>query len=117
MTKLATGTSIRAIGHDIAKNSFSVHGFDGGGNTVLEKAMKRGQVLAFSNPSQNSSEHPWPTKPHFRRRIPKRQTIRSLRHGFRVAGAVADCVDDDFAIGRLIKNQKGIRAGCHAPQP
>jgi transposase len=47
MTKSATGTSIRTIGLDIAKNSFSVHGFDGGGNTVLEKAMKRGQVLAW----------------------------------------------------------------------
>jgi transposase len=47
MTKSATETAIHTIGLDIAKNSFSVHGFDAQGNTVLTKDMKRGQVLAW----------------------------------------------------------------------
>ena len=47
MTKSATETAIHTIGLDIAKNSFSVHGFDAEGHTVLVKELKRGQVLAF----------------------------------------------------------------------
>ncbi len=47
MTKSATETAIHTIGLDIAKNSFSVHGFDVAGHTVLTKDLKRGQVLAF----------------------------------------------------------------------
>jgi transposase len=47
MLKPATKTAIHTIGLDIAKNSFSVHGFDAGGNTVLTKDLKRGQVLGF----------------------------------------------------------------------
>ena len=39
--------TIATIGLDIAKNSFSVHGFDAGGNTALIKDLKRGQVMAF----------------------------------------------------------------------
>ena len=44
MDKIIT---IATVGLDIAKNSFSVHGFDTGGHTVLEKTLKRGQVVAF----------------------------------------------------------------------
>ncbi len=47
MTKSATETTIHTIGLDIAKNSFSAHGFDAEGSTVLTKDLKRGQVLAF----------------------------------------------------------------------
>jgi transposase len=47
MTKSATGTTINTIGLDIAKNSFSVHGFDVEGHTVLTKDLKRGQMLAW----------------------------------------------------------------------
>ena len=32
---------IATVGLDIAKNSFSVHGFDTGGHTVLEKGSGR----------------------------------------------------------------------------
>lgn len=47
MTKSATETTIHTIGLDIAKNSFSVHGFDADGYTVLTKDLKRGQMLAW----------------------------------------------------------------------
>lgn len=47
MTKSGTEAIIHTIGLDIAKNSFSVHGFDAAGNTVLTKELKRGQVLAW----------------------------------------------------------------------
>ena len=47
MKNSATEATIRTIGLDIAKNSFSLHGFDAGGHTVLVKDLKRGQVLAF----------------------------------------------------------------------
>lgn len=47
MTKSATGTRLHTIGLDIAKNSFSVHGFDRDGNTATTKDLKRGQVLAW----------------------------------------------------------------------
>jgi hypothetical protein len=47
MTKSATETAIHTIGLDIAKTSFSVHGFDAEGNTIITKDLKRGQVLAF----------------------------------------------------------------------
>jgi transposase len=47
MMKTATGTTMHTIGLDIAKNSFSVHGFDAEGKTVLTKELKRGQVLAW----------------------------------------------------------------------
>ena len=47
MMKSATETAIGTIGFDIAKNSFALHGFDAGGNTVLVKELKRGQVLGF----------------------------------------------------------------------
>ena len=47
MTKSATETSIDTIGLDVAKNSFSAHGFDEAGSTVLTKDLKRGQVLSF----------------------------------------------------------------------
>ena len=42
MTKSATETAIHTISLDIAKNSFSVHGFDAEGVTVLTKDLKRG---------------------------------------------------------------------------
>jgi transposase len=42
-----TITTIRTIGLDIAKNSFSIHGYDEAGVSVLAKDLKRGQVLAF----------------------------------------------------------------------
>lgn len=38
---------ITTIGLDIAKNSFSVHGFDGSGVTVLTKELKRAQIAGF----------------------------------------------------------------------
>ena len=47
MNKSATEVAIHTIGLDIAKNSFSVHGFDCEGRTVLTRDLKRGQVLAF----------------------------------------------------------------------
>lgn len=47
MTKSATEITIQTIGLDIAKTSFSVHGFDAEGRTVLTKDLKRGQVLAW----------------------------------------------------------------------
>ncbi len=47
MRKFATETAIHTIGLDIAKTSFSVHGFDAEGITVLTRELKRGQVLAF----------------------------------------------------------------------
>ena len=47
MKNSATEATIHTIGLDIAKNSFSLHGFDAGGHTVLVKDLKRGQVLAF----------------------------------------------------------------------
>ena len=39
--------SVETIGLDIAKSSFSAHGFDVGGRTVLTKVLKRHQVLPF----------------------------------------------------------------------
>jgi hypothetical protein len=53
MTKSAIGTTINTIGLDIAKNSFSVHGFDVEGHTVLTKDLKRGLIsvtLHFTHP-------------------------------------------------------------------
>ena len=38
---------ISTIGLDIAKNSFSVHGFDAVGVTVLTRELKRAQVVSF----------------------------------------------------------------------
>ena len=43
----AIKSKIVTIGLDIAKNSFSVHGFDEAGNSVLTKDLRRGQVLMF----------------------------------------------------------------------
>lgn len=40
-------TTISIIGLDIAKFSFSLHGTDGAGRTVVKKALKRAQVLGF----------------------------------------------------------------------
>ena len=50
MTKIITKpvmSKIATVGLDLAKTSFSVHGFDEAGNTVLVKELKRGQVLSF----------------------------------------------------------------------
>ena len=47
MTKLTTQTTIHTIGLDIAKNSFTAHGLDAEGHTVLKKELKRHQVLGF----------------------------------------------------------------------
>lgn len=47
MTKSATETTIHTIGLDIAKNNFSIHGFDVEGHTVLTKDLKRGQMLGW----------------------------------------------------------------------
>ena len=50
MTKIITNRTngkISTIGLDLAKTSFSVHGFDEAGSTVLTKDLKRGQVLSF----------------------------------------------------------------------
>ena len=44
---IETITTIKTIGLDIAKTSFAVHGFDDEGHSVVAKALKRGQVLAF----------------------------------------------------------------------
>ena len=38
---------ISTIGLDIAKSSFSVHGFDVEGVTVLTKELKRAQIAGF----------------------------------------------------------------------
>jgi transposase len=43
----STMMKISTIGLDIAKSSFSAHGFDEHGHTVLKKDLKRHQVLAF----------------------------------------------------------------------
>ena len=53
MKKLSTQSSVHSIsavhsiGLDIAKNSFSAHGFDVEGKTVLTKTLKRHEVLAY----------------------------------------------------------------------
>ena len=47
MKNSATETPIHTIGLDIAKNSFSIHGFDVNGVTVLTKDLKRAQVLGW----------------------------------------------------------------------
>ena len=47
MTKSITGSAVYTIGLDIAKNSFSAHGFDAEGKTVLKKELKRHRVLSF----------------------------------------------------------------------
>lgn len=50
MTKIITKTvmsKIATVGLDLAKNSFSLHGFDDAGHTVLAKDLKRSQVLSF----------------------------------------------------------------------
>jgi transposase len=50
MTKIITQNSnskIVSVGLDLAKNSFSLHGFDEAGNTVVTKDLRRGQVLSF----------------------------------------------------------------------
>ena len=38
-------TNVGTIGLDIAKSSFSLHGFDAGGRTVLKKTVKRAELL------------------------------------------------------------------------
>ena len=40
MTKSATKQPVATIGLDIAKNSFSVHGFDCDGNTIVTKELR-----------------------------------------------------------------------------
>jgi transposase len=40
-------TEITTIGLDLAKTVFQVHGADDGGNPVLRKKLRRGQVLGF----------------------------------------------------------------------
>ena len=47
MTKLITQSAIHTIGLDIAKSSFSAHGLDQEGRTVLKKELKRHQLLIF----------------------------------------------------------------------
>jgi transposase len=47
MTKTAIETPVHTIGLDIAKNSFSVHGFDAEGETVVTRELKRGHVLSW----------------------------------------------------------------------
>ena len=47
MTKLSTQTTIHTIGLDIAKTSFSLHGLDHEGRTILKKELKRHQMLEF----------------------------------------------------------------------
>ncbi|MFX7328977.1 IS110 family transposase, partial [Acinetobacter baumannii] len=39
--------NITTIGIDLAKNSFSLHGVDQHGKTVLRKTMSRSKLLAF----------------------------------------------------------------------
>jgi transposase len=43
----STMTQISTIGLDIAKSSFSLHGFDAEGRTVLKKELRRHQLLPF----------------------------------------------------------------------
>ena len=40
-------TQISTIGLDIAKNVFQVHGEDGEGRIILQKKLRRGQLLGF----------------------------------------------------------------------
>ena len=47
MKNSATEIAIHTIGLDIAKNNFSIHGFDVNGVTVLTKDLKRPQVLGW----------------------------------------------------------------------
>jgi hypothetical protein len=49
MTKTAIETPIHTIGLDIAKHSFSVHGFDAEGKTVVARELKRGQNYGDSS--------------------------------------------------------------------
>jgi transposase len=39
--------TITTIGFDIAKSVFQVHGVDAGGQVLIRRQLKRGQVLAF----------------------------------------------------------------------
>jgi transposase len=43
----STMSKISTIGLDIAKNSFSVHGFNAEGMTVLTKELKRAQIASL----------------------------------------------------------------------
>lgn len=43
----ATEGKLTAIGSDLAKNVFQVHGVDEQGKTVLKKPLKREQMAAF----------------------------------------------------------------------
>ena len=47
MTKPIIVSAVHSIGLDIAKTSFSAHGFDAEGRTVLRKELQRRQVLPF----------------------------------------------------------------------
>lgn len=47
MTRHSTFANIHTIGLDIAKTSFSLHGFDEVGKTVLRQDLKRHEVLPF----------------------------------------------------------------------
>ena len=49
MKNTATQTPIHTIGLDIAKNSFSIHGFDVNGVTILTKDLKRAQMLDYGD--------------------------------------------------------------------
>jgi len=84
-------SEIRAIGLDLAKHVFQVHGIDAQGTTVLRKRLRRGQVLAFfsriprcvvgleATPSRiapaSAAPH-GPARPVMRRRT-RRQTLGS----------------------------------------
>jgi hypothetical protein len=45
--KVATMTTITTIGLDIAKRVFQAHGADANGRTVLQKKLRREEVLKF----------------------------------------------------------------------
>ncbi len=40
-------SEVTTIGVDLAKSVFHLHGVDGSGETVIQKRLRRGQVLAF----------------------------------------------------------------------
>ena len=44
-------SEITTIRLDLAKHVFQVHGIDAEGTTVLRKRLRRGQVLAFFQPT------------------------------------------------------------------
>ena len=96
---MKTITTVATIGLDIAKNSFSVHGFDDAGHTVLTKDLKRGQVLAFF--ARLESSRAGAAAAYLTRRLSAVELVRSAR----VRGASATLSRGRCAAARSARTQ------------